>query len=163
MSAFLEAAAEFLSHRRIAVAGLSHDRPNPGNAIYRRMRDHGFEVVPVHPTAPEIEGDRCYASVSDVPGGLDGVVITTHPAVSAAVVRDCAEAGIRRVWLHRSVGDGSVSAEALEICAAHGIAVLDGGCPMMVIEPDVVHRCMRWFLDAASRLPDGSRFRTAGG
>jgi uncharacterized protein len=158
MSAFLDLAREFLKHRRIAVAGLSHDQPNPGNAIHERLRGHGFEVFPVHPSAAEIAGDRCYPTVADIPGGVDGVVITTHPAVSADVVRDCVASGIRRVWLHRSVGTGSVSAEAVELCERHGIALLDGGCPMMVVEPDLGHRCMRWVLDAWNRLPDGTRY-----
>jgi uncharacterized protein len=156
MQAFLDTAAEFLAHRRIAVAGLSHDQPNPGNAIYRRLRSSGYEVFPVHPSAAEVEGDRCYRSVADVPGGVDGIVITTHPDVSAAVVRDCIAAGVTRVWLHRSVGAGSVSPEAVALCEEHGIALLDGGCPLMVLEPDIGHRCMRWLL--SRRLPDGRRY-----
>lgn len=161
MSAFLESAATFLANRRIAVAGLSRDQPNPGNYIFRRLRETGYEVFPVHPSAREIEGAQCFASVAAIPGGVDGVVITTHPDVSATVVRDCVAAGVRHVWLHRSVGAGSVSTEAIALCEAHGIALLDGGCPMMVLKPDVVHRCMRWVLDRRGRLPDGSRFRPA--
>jgi uncharacterized protein len=161
MTAFLDTAAEFLQHRRIAVAGLSRDGANPGNHISRRLREHGYDVFAVHPTAAAIDGEPCFRSVAAVPGGVDGVVITTHPDVSPAVIRDCVAAGVHRVWLHRSVGAGSVSAEAVELCERHGIALLDGGCPMMVLRPDVGHRCMRWVLDVTGRLPDGSRFRAA--
>jgi uncharacterized protein len=160
MSTFLTAAAAFLAHRRIAVAGLSRDRPNPGNYIYRRLRETGYEVFAVHPFAAEIEGDVCYPSIAAIPEGVAGVVITTHPDVSASVVRDCIAAGVHNVWLHRSVDAGSVSAEAVALCAEHGVALLDGGCPLMVLNPDIFHRCMRWVLDRRGRLPDGTRFLT---
>jgi uncharacterized protein len=153
MSAFLESAGAFLAHRRIAVAGLSRDKPNPGNFIYRRLRDHGYEVFAVHPQAAEIEGDACYPSVAAIPGGVDGVVVTTHPDVTVRVVQDCIDAGVRRVWLHRSVGAGSVSAAAVELCRRHEVPLLEGGCPLMVLTPDVVHRCMRWVLERRGRLP----------
>ncbi|HSJ13026.1 MAG TPA: CoA-binding protein [Longimicrobiales bacterium] len=162
MSAFLDAAREFLTHRRLAVVGLSHDHPNPGNYIYRKLRAAGYEVFPVHPSASTLEGDRGYATLAAIPGGVDGVIITTHPAVSASIVSECAALGIDRVWLHRSVGAGSISAEAVALSESRGIALLDGGCPLMVLEPDVVHRCMRWVLDARGRLPDGSRYAAAG-
>jgi uncharacterized protein len=161
MSAFLEAAAAFLTHRRVAVAGLSRDKPNPGNFIYRRLKQQGFDVFPVHPEARVIEGDACYPSLAEVPGGVDAVIVATHPDVTTQVVKDCVAAGVRNVWLHRSVGAGSVSAEAIALCEKHGVALLDGGCPLMVLEPDIVHRCMRWLLDARGRLPDGSRYHSA--
>jgi uncharacterized protein len=161
MSAFREAAAAFLTHRRVAVAGLSRDRPNPGNFIYRRLKQQGFEVFPVHPEAAVIDGDACYPSVALVPGGVDAVIVATHPDKTAQVVKDCVAAGVRNVWLHRSVSAGSVSAEAIALCEEHRVALLDGGCPLMVLEPDVVHRCMRWLLDAQGRLPDGSRYHGA--
>lgn len=154
MSAFLGAAREFLAHRRIAIAGLSHDQPNPGNFIYRKLRAAGYPVVAVHPTVAIIEGDPCYHSLADIPDGLDGVIITTHPAITAKVVKDCVALGIKRVWLHRSVGAGSVSHEAVDLCRKNDIIVLAGGCPLMVVEPDVVHRCMRFVLDVRHRLPD---------
>lgn len=159
MSPFMEAATEFLSHRRIAIAGVSRDGQNPGNLIYRKLRDNGFQVFAVHPTATEIEGDRSYRSLAEIAGGVDGVVITTHPDVSASLVRECVALGIPRVWLHRSIGLGSFSAEAVALCEEHGIALLEGGCPMMVVKPDVGHACMRGFMRLTGKLPKGKHFR----
>jgi hypothetical protein len=74
--------------------------------------------------------------------------------VAAQVVRQCAELGIRQVWLHRSFGQGSVAEEAVRECERRGIRCLVGGCPMMYCEPvDFGHRCMRWVLKLQSRLP----------
>ena len=60
------------------------------------------------------------------------------------VVRECAAAGVKRVWMHRSYGHGSVSAAATAYGREHGITVIDGGCPLM-FDPtaDVGHKVMR--------------------
>lgn len=82
------------------------------------------------------------------------MVISTTPEVAEAVVRECAEIGVRRVWMHRSFGRGSVSEAAVELCRENGITVIPGGCPMMFAEPvDVAHKCMRWFLGVTGGLP----------
>lgn len=158
------AAEEFLAHRRIAVVGVSRDPKQTANAIYRRLRDAGYEVVPVNPGATELEGDACYPSVAAIPGCPAGVLIATHPDVAPDVARECIAAGVPRVWMHRSFGTGSVSEEAVGVCREAGIAVLDGGCPLMFLEPvDVAHRCFRWILDKAGKLPDGSAYEAVEG
>lgn len=160
MSGLKEAAREFLSHRRIAVAGVSRTTPDAANAIYTRMRELGYEVFPVNPHADVVEGDRCYHSVGEIPGPVEGVVIATHPTVAADVVAQCAAAGVSRVWIHRSIGEGSLSADAVAACEQAGIAVLAGACPMMFMEPvDFGHRCLRTFFSWTGKLPDGSAYR----
>ena len=118
------------------------------------MKDCGYEVFPINPNADKVEGVRCYANVAAIPGDLDGVVIATHPAVSAEVVRQCNERGVTHVWFHRSFGNGSVSAEALRECEHLGIKCIVGGCPLMFCEPvDIGHKCMRWWLQRRGRVP----------
>ncbi len=122
--------------------------------MYRKLRGAGYEVFAVNPNAQTVEGDPCYPDLRSVPGGIDGVVIATHPAVSEQVAQECAQLGVSRVWMHRSFGQGSVSEEAVEICRENGIAVIAGGCPLMFCDPvDIGHRCMRWILGVSGRLP----------
>lgn len=154
MSTFKQAADEFLSQQRIAVAGVSRDGKQPANLIYRRLRDHGHTVFPVNPNADELEGDRCYPDVRSLPEPVDGVVVVTTPEASMSVVRDCEAAGIRRVWLHRGIGPGSVSQGAVDYCHEHDITVLPGGCPNMFGETsDPGHLCMRALSRLSGRLP----------
>jgi predicted CoA-binding protein len=149
-----EPVAEFLRGKRIAVAGVSRQPGQPANAFYRRLRDCGYETFPINPNASEVEGVRCHADLGSVPGSLDGVVVVTHPGVSAELVRQCGERGVRRVWLHRSFGEGSVSQEAIRECEARGIQCIVGGCPLMYCAPvDFGHRCMRWWLRRQGRVP----------
>lgn len=144
----------FLRGRRFAVAGVSRSGNQPANAILRRLRESGYEAVPVNPMAGQIDGEPCYPDLAAVPGRLDGVVVVTPPSAAAEVVRQAAARGIRQVWFHRSFGEGSVSDEALRACAALGIEPIVGGCPLMYCAPvDVAHRCMRWWLGRARRVP----------
>ena len=146
--------AEFLSGERIAVAGVSRSSSQAANAIFRKLRDSGYETVPINPNASEVEGERCYPDLATVPGSLDGVVVATHPNVAVDVVRQCGERGVGRVWFHRSFGGGSVSEDAVRQCEASGIDCIVGGCPLMFCEPvDVGHRCMRWWLQRRGRVP----------
>ena len=154
MNTLPDAVAGFLKGRRIAVAGVSRQTTQAANAVYRKLRSAGYEVFPVNPNAAEVEGARCYPDLGSVPGRLDGVVIAAHPDVALSVVRQCAERGVGHVWFHRSVGRGSVSAEAVRECGARGIACIVGGCPLMYCEPvDVFHRCLRWWLGMRGRVP----------
>jgi len=146
--------AEFLNGKRLAVAGVSRTSNAPANAIFRRLRDTGHEVIPLNPNAAEVEGVRCYPDLGAAPGPVDGVVIAVPPAVAVGVVRQCEAIGVRRVWFHRSFGEGSVSREALEECERRGIRAIEGGCPLMYAGAvDPVHRCMRWWLGRRGRVP----------
>ena len=148
---------DFLAQKRIAVAGVSRDKSHHpvGNLIYQRLKTTGHEVVAVNPHMQTFEGDRCYPDLQSIPGGVDGVVIITRPTTTQRIVRDCNEAGVRRVWMHQSMGKGtSVSSEAVEYCHQHDISVIAGACPMMYGEgADVGHTCMRWILKLTGGLP----------
>jgi predicted CoA-binding protein len=152
MHTLKEAAQEFLVQKRIAVAGVSRKGDTAANAIYKKLRDSGYEVFPVNPNAAEVEGDRCYPTLAAIPGGVEAVVIATHPNVTAQVVRECAALGIKRLWMHRSFGQGSVDDEAVRLCAELGLSVIPGSCPLMFCEPvDMGHKCLRWFLQVSGK------------
>jgi len=148
---------DFLAQKRIAVAGVSHEHgAHPAaNLIYGRLKSTGHEVFPVNPHMQTFEGARCYANLKAIPGGVDGVVIITRPEATEQIVRDCSEAGVRRVWMHQSMAKGSsVSPAAVEYCREHDIAVIAGACPMMYGQGvDFGHACMKWMLGLSGKLP----------
>ncbi|HEU0203621.1 MAG TPA: CoA-binding protein [Burkholderiaceae bacterium] len=148
------AVAAFLAGKRIAVAGVSRSGKDTANVVYRKLRDAGYEVVPINPHATELEGVKCYPDVASVPGEVHGVMVVTHPAVAADVVRQAGARGIKQIWFHRSFGEGSVSRAAVKACEELGIRPIVGGCPLMYVEPvDVGHRCFRWWLGRKGRVP----------
>lgn len=148
---------DFLAQKRIAVAGVSRDNSHHpvGNLIYRRLKSTGHDVFAVNPHMQTFEGDRCYPDLQSIPGGVDGVVIVTRPDVTERIVHDCHDAGVRRVWMHQSVGKrSSVSEEAVSYCRQHEISVIPGACPMMYgVGADFGHRCMRLILRVTGGLP----------
>jgi hypothetical protein len=150
-----EAAAEFLAHKRVAVTGVSREPSDHGsNVVYRRLRERGYEVFAVNPNADEVEGDRCYHDLQAIPGGVDAVVIATRPETAEQTMRECADLGIKHVWMHRGPGAGSVSKEAAAQGRERGIAVIDGGCPCMFgPTADRGHRVMRAFLTLSGNVP----------
>jgi len=142
-----DAAATFLTSRRIAVTGVSRRGESHGsNTIYKRLRERGYETFAVNPNAQRVEGDPCYPNVTAIPGGVDAVVIATRPEHALATMQECITLGIGQVWMHHGPGDSSVSAEATRLGREHGIRVIDGGCPLMFAPAsDFGHRLIKAF------------------
>jgi uncharacterized protein len=155
MTTIKEAASEFLASKRVAVTGVSRNpQVHASNAVYKRFRERGYEVFAVNPNAEEIEGDPCYHDLRSIPGGVDAVVIGTRPDRADETMKECAELGIRHVWMHRAFGAGSVSPTAVEYGRAHGIQVIDGGCPCMFAPTaDAGHKIMRAVLALSGKVP----------
>jgi predicted CoA-binding protein len=151
-----EAASEFLANKRVAITGVSRTPGSHGsNVVYRRLRDRGYQVFAVNPNADEVEGDTSYRDLKSIPGGVDAVVIGTRPETAQDTMRECAELGIKHVWMHSPpAGAGSVSAAATGYGRQHGITVIDGGCPLM-FEPtsDPGHRMMRAVGTLTGKVP----------
>ena len=148
-----EAAAAFLACTRVAVTGMSRTPKTHGsNNVYRRLRERGYQVFAVNPNTGQVEGDRCYPDLASIPGGVDAVVIGTRPEIAEDTMRECAELGIKHVWMHRGPGAGSVSDAATSYGRARGITVIDGGCPLMFgPTADAGHKIMR--LVYARKVP----------
>ena len=150
-----EAAAEFLANKRVAVTGVSRRANSHGsNVVYQRLRQRGYEVFAVNPNAEEVEGDPCYHDLGSIPGGVGAVVIGTRPEIAEETMRECADLGIKHVWMHRGPGAGSVSAAAADYGRQRGIAVIDGGCPC-VFDPtaDRGHKAMRVVFTLTGNVP----------
>lgn len=150
---------DFLAQKKIAVAGVSRGKKAAANLIYKKLKGAGYQVFAVNPSAEEIAGDPCYPDLKSLPACADGVVIATSAERAEDIVRQCAETGVPRVWMHCSLGSTrkaatkwaakstSVSEEAVRLCNENGITVITGACPMMFSKPvDPAHTIMRGVL-----------------
>ncbi len=155
MTNIKDAASEFLTHKRVAVTGVSRSPKNHGaNVVFNRLRDRGYEVFAVNPNAEQVEGATAYHDLSAIPGGVEAVVIGTRPEAADQTMRECAALGIKHVWMHRGPGQGSVSKTAADHGREHGIAVIDGGCPCMFgPTSDPGHKAMRVVLSLGGNVP----------
>jgi predicted CoA-binding protein len=150
-----QAAKAFLSAGRIAVTGVSRTPAGHGsNVVYRRLRDRGYDVVAINPNAETVEGDACCPDLASVPGGVEAVLIGTSPEHAEETMRECADLGVKHVWMHRGIGAGSVSEAATRYGREHGITVIDGGCPCMFNgTADPGHRLIKLMLAPTHAVP----------
>ena len=141
---------DFLNQDSYAVVGVSRTGKKFGNSVYRMLKERGFAVFPVNPQVGSIDGDRCYARVQDLPKRVGGVVIVVPPKQTERVLKDVAEAGIRRVWMQQ----GSESKRAIQYCDQFGIEAVYGRCIFMFAEPvESIHKVHRWVANLFHRLP----------
>ena len=130
----IERVQEFLAGKRFAFIGLSR-RPNDfSRALFREFLARGFEPVPVHPLADEIEGVRCFSKVEEIQPPIDRALLMTSPGVVDVLVQECARAGVQSIWLYRGAGQGCVTESAVQFCESKGIRVIPGECPFMFFD-----------------------------
>ena len=136
--------------------GVSDVKGSFAKTVYRELRTHGYDVVPVNPQATSVDGDRCFPDLLAVPGTVDGAIVMVNRDVAASVVRDCVARGIRRVWLFKGIGGpGAVSDEAVEIARENGMTLVDGACPLMFLDtPAWIHRVHRFVRRRKGALTD---------
>lgn len=142
---------DFLAQKKIAVVGVSDKRETGCNLAYQKFKENGYQVVPINPRLSSYDGVTCYPDLKSIPGKPDAVFILASPKVTDQIVQQCADLGIKHVWMHCMMGTKpglaagmtSVSQEAVEICKANGIAVIPGSCPNQFLKPDFGHKAMR--------------------
>jgi predicted CoA-binding protein len=141
---------DFVAQKRLALAGASRSGKRFGNVILRELKGRGYDVVPVHPEAAELEGLSCARSVAALAGRVDGLVVVTPPAEAVKLVGAAAEAGIPRVWLQQGAG----SDEVVKVARDRGVSLVHGHCLLMFL-PGVsgFHRFHRGLWSLLGRLP----------
>jgi uncharacterized protein len=150
----IEDVEDFLDQKRIAFVGVSRDAKDFSRSLFRDLQRQGYTVIPINPQMTDVEGSRCFARVQDVTLPVDGALIMTPAAKSEEVVRDCAQAGVTRVWLHRGTGAGSASTAAVDLCQQFGIRVVAGYCPYMFLpQTPFFHRIHGFFMKLTGAYP----------
>ena len=132
---------EFLALHRIAMVGVSRNPQDFSRHLLREFCARGYDMVPVNRLADEIDGFESFQCLQAVKPPVEGVLVMTWFHETIRVVRDCAEAGIKNVWLYRASGKGAVSPEAVDFCKQNGIYVVEGHCPFMFLpHSGVLHK-----------------------
>jgi predicted CoA-binding protein len=120
-------AALLTSARRIAIVGASPRPDRPSHGVMRDLRAAGYEVIPITPTAIEIDGLACYGTVAEAvaaTGPVDIVDVFRRPDACAEHARDAVAAGARCLWLQL----GIASREAGLIAHRAGLSVVMDRC-----------------------------------
>lgn len=91
--------------KTIAIVGLSTEKTKASNMVASYLQDEGYRVIPVHPKAGEILGEKCYSNLRSIPFPIDVVDIFRPAAEVAAIVEDAIAIGARAVWMQLRIID----------------------------------------------------------
>ena len=126
---------DFLALKRVAVVGVSRNPKDFSYVLWQELRQRRYEAVPVNPGVTELDGQPCFARVQDIKPAVEGVLVMTPARATDQVVKDCAEAGVSKVWLYGGMAPGAKTASAIQFCQEKGIDAVVGLCPYMFL-PD---------------------------
>ena len=119
----------FLDGEPFAVVGASTDRDKYGNKVLRCYQQDQRRVIPINPSAPEVEGLGAFPDLASVGEPMHAVSIITPPAITEQVVEQAIELGIRQIWMQ----PGAESAAAVARAEAAGLNVIHGGPCLLVV------------------------------
>jgi len=141
---------DFIAQKKIAVVGVSRKKTKFGNAIYKELKQKGYDVFPINPHITTFEGDACYPDLLSLPEKVDAVIINVPPAQTEKVVGEAKQAGINKVWLQQ----GSQSETAVKFCEENGIDCVSNECILMFAQPSAfIHRAHKWIWGVLGKLP----------
>ena len=118
-----------LNMKNWAVVGATDNTEKYGYKIFKVMKEAGYNVFPVNPGVSEILGDKCYATLGELPVKPDAIDMVVPPKVGEQVLRECAQLGIKNVWLQPGANTDSVVNLAKEL----GLTVISSHCVMVEI------------------------------
>ena len=110
--------------RTVAVVGCSANPRKAAHYVPQALADAGYRIVPVHPSAERILGQRAYPSLLDVAEPIDLVNVFRPAAEAADVARQAVAVGAKALWLQLGIR----SAEARRIAEEAGLAYVEDRC-----------------------------------
>lgn len=108
--------------KSIAVVGLSTEKTKASNMVASYLQDEGYRIIPVHPKADEILGEKCYPNLKAIPEKVDIVDIFRPAHEVAGIVEDAIAIGAKAVWMQLRIIDLEAAERALD---AGLIAIVD--------------------------------------
>jgi uncharacterized protein len=110
--------------KTIAVIGLSDNPFRPSYGVSEYMQNHGYRIIPVHPRATTVLGEKVYRSLRDIPDKIDIVDVFRRPDAVPAIVDEVIELKLPVLWLQETV----VHEQAAEKARKAGVKVVMDRC-----------------------------------
>ena len=144
----------FMNCKRIAFVGLSSDQKSFSRALFNDFLKRGYDIVPVNPSQTQINDLPCYKKINDIKPPVEAVLIMTKPHNVPDILEDCNSAGIKLIWLYRSMGQGAVSPEAVKFGRDNNLDLIPGYCPYMFWKDSgFVHGLHRLIMKIGGKFP----------
>ena len=113
-----------LSAKTVASVGLSSNQQKESYWIASYLKEQGYQVIPVNPTANEILGEKAYPDLSAIPEKVDVVQVFRRPEDVPPVVEEAIKVGAKVVWMQ----EGIVHEEAAQKAREAGLQVVMDAC-----------------------------------
>ena len=115
--------------KTIAVVGLSPKPHRDSFRVSKYMQDHGFRIVPINPNAPEVLGERAYASLTEAAQHerIDMVNCFRNSEDIPPIAAEAIAIGAKSLWLQIGVAHDDAAAQA----TAAGLVVVQNRCLMV--------------------------------
>ncbi|HXF18050.1 MAG TPA: CoA-binding protein [Burkholderiales bacterium] len=110
--------------KTIAVVGLSANWYRPSFFAAKYMQEHGYRIIPVNPAYPEVLGEKCYASLKDIPQKVDIVDCFRKSTEIEPIADDAIAIGARVLWMQLGV----MNAKAADKARKAGLQVVQDRC-----------------------------------
>ncbi|MCG6188857.1 CoA-binding protein [Maribellus maritimus] len=141
---------KFLGPKKMAMAGVSRNPKKFGGAIFKELKEKGFDLYPVNPNADEIQGVKCFKSVEELPDHVTHLFVVTPKQETLSVVNAAASKGIKMIWIQQK----SDTPEAVKAAADAGIPLIYKKCIMMFADPvQSFHKFHRFWVKAFGGYP----------
>jgi len=113
--------------KTVAIVGLSTDRQRASWFVANYLQKEGVRIVPVHPTASEILGERVYARLADIPEHVDIVDVFRPAAEAMDLAKQAIAIGAGAFWMQLKLAN----LEAAALARAAGLEVVADRCLKM--------------------------------
>jgi len=114
------------SLKTIAVVGASRDKKKPSHYVPKYLKEKGYTIIPVNPSASEILGETCYSRLEDIPGLADIVLVFRPSEQVPEVLSGILQVNPHVLWMQLGIKNEEVKKEA----ETHGIYVVMDKCMM---------------------------------
>jgi len=150
MKATRKSINQFLSSRKIAIAGASRDQKKFGAVVMKELRQKGYDIYPVNPNCDTIHGDPCFQSVTVLPPDVRNLLVLTPKKQTLKVVQDAVSKGIDNIWIQQM----SDTREAIALLEQSNVNAITGQCILMWAEPvKSIHKFHRTIKQIFGMLP----------
>ena len=127
----------FLAPKKLAIAGVSANTKKFGYAIFKELKQKGYDICPINPNLNELDGVKCYKSVADIPNEYEKLFIVTPKSSTDEVVKQAAEKGIKHIWVQQTAN----TKETSKLAEEHNIELIEKECMFMFADPvNSVHK-----------------------
>ena len=113
-----------LSAKTIASVGLSSNQEKESYWIVLYLKEQGYRIIPVNPTADEILGEKAYPDLESVPEQIDVVQVFRKPEDVPPVVDSAIKVGAKVVWMQEGIAHEGAAQKAREA----GLQVVMDAC-----------------------------------